>query len=129
MRYPALIDGESGAYGIVFPDLPGIVAMAATIEELICRGEEALQDYVLEAMKDGVELVCPSALEDVEVPPGSTLTSILFTHAEPKEPSVRLNLVLDAGIADAIDSEARRRGITRKAYVEWMVRTVAQLGG
>ena len=129
MRYPALIDGESGAYGIVFPDLPGIVAMGTTIEEVICRGEEALQDYVLEAVKDGTDLVCPTALEDVEVPPGNVLTSILLVHVEPEKPSVRLNLVLDAGIAQAIDSEARRRGITRKTYVEWMVRTVAQVGG
>ena len=129
MRYPALIDGESGAYGIVFPDLPGIVAMGTTIEEVICRGEEALQDYAVETMKDGAELVCPSGLEDVEVPPGSILTSILLAHVEPTKPSVRLNLVLDASIAEAIDSEARRRGITRKSYVEWMVRTVARLGG
>ena len=26
-RYPALIDGETGACGVTFPDLPGIVAM------------------------------------------------------------------------------------------------------
>ena len=24
MRYPALIDGKDGAYGVVFPDLPGM---------------------------------------------------------------------------------------------------------
>ena len=28
-RYPALIDGEKGTYGVTFPDLPGIVAMGA----------------------------------------------------------------------------------------------------
>ena len=27
VRYPALIDGEKGNYGVTFPDLPGIVAM------------------------------------------------------------------------------------------------------
>ena len=27
LRYPALIDGEDGAYGVTFPDLPGVVAM------------------------------------------------------------------------------------------------------
>ena len=103
--------------------------MGTTIEEVICRGEEALQDYAVEAMKDGTDLVYPTAMEDVEAPPGSALTSILLVHVEPEKPGVRLNLVLDAGIAESIDSEARRRGITRKTYVEWMVRTVAQLGG
>ena len=98
-------------------------------EEVICRGEEALQDYAVETIKDGAELVCPSGLEDLKVPPGGILTSILLAHVEPTKPSVRLNLVLDASIAEAIDSEARRRGVTRKTYVEWMVRTVARLGG
>ena len=28
-RYPALIDGAEGGYGIVFPDLPDIVAAYA----------------------------------------------------------------------------------------------------
>ena len=35
MRYPALIDGEAGAYGVVFPDLPGCVAMGSTIDEAL----------------------------------------------------------------------------------------------
>ena len=34
-RYPALIDGETGAYGVTFPDLPGIVAMGATLDEAL----------------------------------------------------------------------------------------------
>ena len=30
IQYPALIDGEKGAYGVTFPNLPGIVAMGKT---------------------------------------------------------------------------------------------------
>ena len=29
-RYPALIDGDEGAYGVVFPDIPGVGAMGHT---------------------------------------------------------------------------------------------------
>jgi len=42
VRYPALIDGEKGAYGVSFPDLPGIVAMGDTIDEALMNAEEAL---------------------------------------------------------------------------------------
>ena len=38
MRYPALIDGERGANGIVFPDIDGIAAMGETLDEVILNG-------------------------------------------------------------------------------------------
>lgn len=129
MRYPALIESGGQDYGVVFPDLPGIVAMGNTLDEAIRNAEEALQDYAIEASRDGLSLTPPSALEDVEVPLGSALTSILLVRTSPNRRSVRLNLTLDAEVADVIASEARRRGITRKSYLEWIVRRTAQMGG
>ena len=129
MRYPALIESGGRDYGVVFPDLPGIVAMGNTLDEAIRNAEEALQDYAIEASRDGLSLTPPSALEDVEVPLGSALTSILLVRTSPNRQSVRLNLTLDAEVADVITSEARRRGITRKSYLEWIVRRTAQMGG
>ena len=38
-------------------------------------------------------------------------------------------MVLDEGVVAFIDGEARRRGMTRTAYVEWMTRRIAQAGG
>ena len=128
-RYPALIDGAKGAYGVAFPDLPGIVAMGATLEEAMLNAEAALQDAALEAERDGMALSPPSALEDVDVPAGSALSSILLVRAAPARRSVRLNLTLDAAVADIIKSEADRRGMSRKRYVEWMTRRLAQIGG
>ena len=40
LRYPALLDGEEGAYGVVFPDLPGCVAMGHTVSEALLHAEE-----------------------------------------------------------------------------------------
>ncbi len=127
MRYPALIESGGGDYGVVFPDLPGIVAMGNTLDEAIRNAEEALQDYAVEASRDGLSLTPPSTLEDVEIPPGCALTSILLVRTSPNRQSVRLNLTLDAEVADVITSEARRRGITRKSYLEWS--RTAQMGG
>ncbi len=129
MRYPALIESGGGDYGVVFPDLPGIVAMGNTLDEAIRNAEEALQDYAVEASRDGLSLTPPSTLEDVEIPPGCALTSILLVRTSPNRRGVRLNLTLDAEVADVITSEARRRGITRKSYLEWIVRRTAQMGG
>lgn len=126
-RYPALIDGAAGAYGVTFPDLPGIAAMGKTLDDALVNAEEALRDYVVEARKHGEETVLPTAIENVDTPQGCVLVSvplILFSGR-----SVRANLSLDEGVAAFIDGEAARRGMTRTACVEWMARRVAQMGG
>ena len=74
-RYPALIDGKMGAYGVAFPDLPGVVAMGKTVDEAMANAEEALRDYALEAEKDNEEITPPSDLAQVEIQPGQTLVS------------------------------------------------------
>lgn len=126
-RYPALIDGESGAYGITFPDLPGIVAMGVSLDEAMINAEEALRDYALEAERDGVDVTPPSAIESVRPEAGSALVSIPLIRLSGRR--VRANLTLDEGVAEFINSEARRRSMTRTAYVEWMARRIAQAGG
>ncbi len=75
-RYPALIDGDKGAYGVTFPDLPGIVAMGSTIEEAMTDAEEALSDCAIEASKDGSVLRPPTAMENGAAPLGHTLVSV-----------------------------------------------------
>ena len=129
MRYPAIIEGGGEDYGIWFPDIDGIGAMGYTIDEVLINAGEVLRDYAIEAERDGRALAIPSALEDVEVPAGSALTTICLVHTPRDKPSVRLNLVLDADIADTIAAEAKRRGMTRKSYLEWMVRCTVQTGG
>ena len=127
MRYPAVIDGKKGAYGATFPDLPGIVAMGKTLDEVLVNAEEALRDYVVEAEKEGEMITPPSALEQVESPDGCLLVSVPLLRLSGR--SVRANMLLDEGVAAFIASEARRRGMTRTAYVEWMTRRIAQMGG
>ena len=129
MRYPAIIEGGGEDYGVWFPDIDGIGAMGYTIDEALINAGEVLRDYAIEAERDGHPLATPSPLEEVEVPAGSALTTVRLIHTPRNRPSVRLNLVLDADIADTITAEAQRRGMTRKSYLEWMVRCTSQVGG
>jgi predicted RNase H-like HicB family nuclease len=126
VRYPALLDGESGAYGVVFPDIDGAVAMGATLDEALINAEEALRDYALEVEADGKTLPAPSDPETVAVPPGSVLIIVPLIRASGKP--VRANMMLDEDVLAFIDSEARRRSMTRTAFVTWMTRRIAQTG-
>ena len=100
--------------------------MGKTIDEAMVHAEESLRDYAIGARKDDAELTMPSPIEDVEVPAGNTLVSIPMIPLSGR--SVRANLSLDEGVSAFVDGEARRRGMTRKVYVKWMARRVAQTG-
>ena len=64
-RYPALLDGERGAYGVSFPDLPGIVAMGETVDEAVANAEEALRDYAAETERTRGTIRPPTPIEQL----------------------------------------------------------------
>ena len=125
-RYPAFLDGEAGAYGIIFPDVDGAMAMGSTLDEALINAEEALRDYAQEMASDGREMPAPSDPEKVIVPDGSALVLIPLIRTSGK--AVRANMVLDEDVLAYIDSEAKRRSMTRTAFVTWMTRRIAQAG-
>ncbi len=112
---------------MTFPDLPGIVAMGETMDEALLHAEEALRDYAVEAERDNAQVAEPSPMERMSPPLGSVLVAVPLIRLSGR--TIRANLTLDEGIIAFIDAEARRRSMTRGAYVEWMTRRIAQQGG
>lgn len=84
-------------------------------------------DYSIETEKDGQARIAPSAIEDVTPPAGRTLVSVPLIHLSGR--SIRANMMLDEGVITFIDSEAKRRGMTRTSYVEWMAHRIARQEG
>jgi predicted RNase H-like HicB family nuclease len=127
-RYTALIDGEKGAYGVSFPDLPGCVAMGSTVDDALMAAAEALREFDADAATAGAKLTAPRAPEhwfaDEEVAAalrqGASLASVPLVRATAR--SAKANLSINAGVLAAIDAEAHRRGLTRSALVEAMAR-------
>lgn len=124
MRYIALIDGQSGAYGVVFPDLPGCTAMGASIEEALANAAEALEDWAAEV----VDLPVPSTYETLktahlgDLVDGALLASVALVRNTGRP--ARVNMSLDGGVLAAIDAEAARRKMTRSGFVEVMAKQV-----
>ena len=127
-RYIALLDGEAGAYGASFPDLPGCVAMAASLDEIQSAAADALAEYVRDLRLHGDPVPAPSSLESLKgdadvreaLAQGASLTTIPLLP-EISRP-VKANLSLDAGVLAAIDSAAERLRLTRSATVELLAR-------
>jgi predicted RNase H-like HicB family nuclease len=121
-RYIALIDGEPGAFGVVFPDCPGCTAMGATLDEALAAAGEALADWTgdVRAEKDLPE---PRSVTELRADPdiraalaeGAAL-AVVPLILEAGRPA-RANLSLDAGLLAAIDEAAAARGVTRSAFL------------
>ena len=117
--YIALIhkDPES-AYGVSFPDLPGAFSAADDEEEIVPNAIEALtlwaEDEVLPAPSSHTDIL---AREDVraELKEGAFLVRIPLVRDDTR--TVRANITMEAGTLAAIDAAAKRRGLTRSAFL------------
>ena len=76
-KYPAIIDGELGAYGVVLPDMPGACcAMGETVDAALADAAAALADFAHDIESQDRELPAPSALTDLELQPGEMVAYV-----------------------------------------------------
>ena len=123
MRYVAIVDGFPGAYGVIVPDLPGCTSGGPTIDEALRNAVEAVTLWVEDAHADGETIPKPLPAEKLRRDPnvaaalaeGGVLAYVplVLDAARP----VKANLSLDAGLLNAIDEAAERRGLTRSAFL------------
>jgi len=123
MRFVAIVDGEPGAYGVAVPDLPGCTSGGETIDAALRNAVEAVTLWVEDARADGEKIPQPRSAEKLRKRPeiaaaladGGVLAYVplVLDAARP----VKANLSLDAGLLNAIDEAAERRGLTRSAFL------------
>lgn len=132
MLYVAFIhkDEEPG-FGISFPDFPGCISEGDTIDETIQRGACALAFHIEGMIEDGETIPAPRSLQDIERDPslaewreGATICFVpaVIDKGSPR----RVNISLDYGLLQAIDDEAKRRGMTRSAFLSSAARNEIQ---
>jgi len=127
-RYFGLIDGKAGAYGVVFPDLPGCTAMGKTMDEALTNAADALRDWAEVMEDDGRKVSRPRSLEVLRRDPevkvalkgGAGLATVPLVR-ETGRPA-KANLSIDSGVLSALDEEAKRRNLTRSAFIELLAR-------
>ncbi len=123
MRVVAFIHSDDlGSFGISFPDFPGCISDGATVEDALNRGEAALGFHV-EGMRDqglalpelrGVDaILADDSLADWREAAQIAHVPLIIDRGSPR----RVNVSLDPGLLEAIDSEATRRGMTRSAFL------------
>jgi predicted RNase H-like HicB family nuclease len=122
-RYVAIVDGEPGTFGVVVPDLPGCTSGGKTVDEALRNAVEAVTLWVEDARADGEKVPKPRSAEKLRadrdvadaLAQGGVLAYVplILDAGRP----AKANLSIDAGLLDAIDEAAARRGLTRSAFL------------
>jgi predicted RNase H-like HicB family nuclease len=104
--YPAVFyPGESGAFAVEFPDLPGCVSGGQDISEAIEMAQDAACGWIVNEVERGKPIPRPSAHGDI--------------HPDPDEPGGFVNLIvldMDA-FAAKYGKRAVRKNLTIPAYL------------
>jgi predicted RNase H-like HicB family nuclease len=121
MKYPVLIHkDENSDYGATLPDVPGCFTVGKTLDEVVRNLQEAVELYYA-----GEENTAPppaSRIEDI-INRGELFTEggfwmladLDFSFLSKK--TVRVNITLPAYKLAMIDLAAKKRGLSRSAFL------------
>ena len=118
-HYFALVHKDEGsAYGMQFPDVPGVYSAADEAEDIISKAAEALSFYAedgqLPAPSSHEQIVARKDIQDA-LAEGAYLVQIPFVENDTLV--VRANITIERGLLRAIDTTAKARGLTRSAFL------------
>jgi predicted RNase H-like HicB family nuclease len=121
--YVGILDGSADVWGLRIPDCPGCHGGGATPDAAISDAISALREWAAETRAGGHPLPAarsmseilsdPEAHPDVAAGESAVLLPLLLDAGR----TVRGNVTFDAGLLEAIDAEAERRGLTRSAFL------------
>jgi predicted RNase H-like HicB family nuclease len=113
-----------GDYAVTFPDVPGAVAQESTLDAAMQTASRVLGWHADQAAQAGEPfpkarpldeiLADPVVLEDLAADPATIAYVPLIRNLGTAR---RVNISLDGGLLEALDDEARRRGVTRSALI------------
>ncbi len=111
-------DRRSG-YGVSFPDLPGVVTVADTLEGVRKQAEEALALHIEGMVEDGEAVPAPSTLDSVSGDEGfQDAVAVVVVHApDAASPTVRVNITMPEAMLRQIDEHAAAHGFTRSGFL------------
>lgn len=125
-QYVGILDGSGKAYGVRIPDLPGCYGAGRSPEAALSDAMSAAREWLAHRATKGEALPKPRSMAQIlkaeEINPAANEIAVLVPVVLDKGRIVRANLTLDAGLLEAIDEEAEKRGLSRSAFVASLAR-------
>ncbi len=123
-----LIHKDTGSdYGVSFPDLPGCVTAASTLEEARIEAQQALELHLRGLDEDGDLVPRPSTLDEIMSDPHNRDALAVLTVAPEVQPkTARVNVTMPEDVLGEIDRYAARHGLTRSGFLVRAARDVIE---
>ena len=120
-HYVGILDGKGKVWGVRIPDLPGCYGGGASPEAAIEDAMSAARDWIGHRQTKGEAPPKPHTIAQIakagEIDTGRNEAAVIIPVVLDQGRTVRANLTFDAGLLEAIDAEAARRGLTRSAFL------------
>ncbi len=120
-QYVGILDGGGKTYGVRIPDLADCYGGGPTPEAAIADAKSAARDWLIHRESKGK--TAPKARTMAQILKTETIdaqqneVAVLLSVILDTGRTVRANLTFDAGLLEAIDAEATKRGLTRSAFL------------
>jgi len=127
--YPAVLErDEGGAFGVWFPDFPGVVAAARSQEEATARATTALAEGAEDLAFEGKPLPEPTPFDRVALPAGCDLVALVALGVDPPDQSERVNVYLPKTLLKRVDARAAELGMSRSSFFGFAVSLAMGVG-
>jgi predicted RNase H-like HicB family nuclease len=125
-QYIGILDGSGKTYGVRIPDLPGCYGAGSSPDAALSDAMSAAREWIAHRETKGEAAPKARTLAQIlkaeEIDPSSNEVAVLVPVVLDKGRTVRTNLTFDAGLLEAIDAEAEKRGISRSAFLASLAR-------
>ena len=117
--YVAILDGGKDVWGVRFPDFPGCHGGGSTPDAAIADATSALREFAALMVADGERIPRARRLDELEPDerPSHGESLVMIPLILDKGRQVKASISVNAGLLEAIDEEAKRRGLTRSAFL------------
>ncbi len=121
-QYVGILDGAKDVWGVRIPDFPGCHGGGATPEAALADAIGALREFAAHQVAMGIDIKPPRGMQEVMKDAAADFNAtageclVMVPLLLDRGRSVKANISLDAGLLEAIDAEAERRGLTRSAF-------------
>ena len=122
-QYVGILEGDKDVWSIRIPDVPGCHGGGDSADAALADTISALREVAVLYKADGVELKPSRSMSEIisdveaEFNPSAGESLVMVPLLLDRGRSTKANISLDAGLLESIDEEAKRRGLTRSAFL------------
>jgi predicted RNase H-like HicB family nuclease len=125
-QYVGILDGKAKSYGVRMPDLSGCYGAGTTPEAALADALSAAREWIAQRETKGEVAPKPRSMAQIlkaeKIDAAENEVAVIIPVVLDAGRTVRANLTFDAGLPEAIDAEAARRGLTRSAFLASVAR-------